>query len=192
MLREYAALTLAGLAPGAHVAEPPEPERVGLDDPAFAVMTDLAEVPAATIAPERSIEEANTLMVERRVRLLFVLDAGRAITGVITATDILGEKPMRFMRERGIARNEVLVEDIMTPATLLEAITMQEVAQMRVGHILATLKAVRRQHLMAAEDCGRRVRGLFSASRVARQLGIEVQTTEVALTFSEIEAALAH
>ena len=35
---------------------------------------------------------------------------------------------------------------------------------MRVGHIVATLKAVRRQHLMVAEDGGRRVRGLFSAS----------------------------
>ena len=34
---------------------------------------------------------------------------------------------------------------------------------MRVGHIVATHKAVRRQHLMVAEEGGRRVRGLFSA-----------------------------
>jgi hypothetical protein len=78
----------------------------------------------------------------------------------------------------------------MTPATMLEAMSILEVAQMRVGHIVATLKSVGRKHLMVSEDGGRRVRGLFSASQVARQLGIEVQTFEVARSFADIEAAL--
>jgi hypothetical protein len=34
------------------------------------------------------------------------------------------------------------------------------------------------------------VRGIFSASQIARQLGIAIQTTEVAQTFAEIGAAL--
>ena len=73
---------------------------------------------------------------------------------------------------------------------MLEAIPFQDVAQMRVGHVVATHKAVHRQHLMVAEDNGRRVRGLFSMSQVARQLGLELQTMEVAQTFAQIEAAL--
>ena len=110
--------------------------------------------------------------------------------GVITATDLLGEKPMRFMQSHGVARTDISVSDLMTPASMLEAIPLQDVSQMRVGHIVATHKAVQRQHLMVAEDNGRRVRGLFSASQVARQLGLEVQTSEVAQTFADIEAAL--
>src|SRR5207248_8559936 len=90
----------------------------------------------------------------------------------------------------GVAHADIQVEDIMTPASKLEAIPLQEVAQMRVGHIVATLKAVHRQHLMAAEDGGRRIRGLFSASQVARQLGMELQTFAVAQSFADIEAAL--
>ncbi len=43
--------------------------------------------------------------------------------------------------------------------------------------------------VIAAAD-GQRVRGLFCASLVARQLGIELQTFEVARTFAEVEAAL--
>jgi CBS-domain-containing membrane protein len=129
-------------------------------------------------------------MIERHVRLLFVLDPQAAIVGVITATDLLGEKPMRFMQSHGVARTDISVADLMTPASMLEAIPLQDVSQMRVGHIVATHKAVRRQHLMVAEDNGRRVRGLFSASQVARQLGLEVQTVEVAQTFADIEAAL--
>jgi len=38
---------------------------------------------------------------------------------------------------------------------------------------------------------GQIVRGLFSATQIARQLGVSMQMTEVARTFSEIEATLA-
>ena len=190
MTREYSALNLAPLAPNARISETPL-SRVTLDDAAFAVMTDLKQVPAATTTPEEPIEEARKAMMRRGVRLLFVVDAVGAVQGVLTATDLLGEKPVRFMRERGVTHAEVRVGDIMTPANLLEAIDVQDVASMRVGHIVATIRAVRRQHVMVSEDHGRRIRGLFSATRIARQLGVELNTTEVASTFADIEAALA-
>ena len=189
-MREYSPLTLHLLAAGARTAEPHPPGRVGLDDPAFSVMTDLREIAAATTAPEESISRAHAFMIRRGVRLLFVLDREGAIAGVITATDLLGEKPMRFMQSHGVSHAELQVADLMTPAAMLEAIPFQDAAQMRVGHIVATLKAVRRQHVLVAEDGGKRVRGLFSASQVARQLGLEMQTMEVAQTFADIEAAL--
>jgi CBS domain-containing protein len=190
-MREYAPLTLSPLAPGARIAHPNAPGRVTLDDPAFSVMTDLREVSAATTTPEEPIDSAHAVMIRRGVRLLFALDPQGGVVGIITATDLLGAKPMRFMQERGVTHAEVQVRDIMTPAARLDALSLLDVAQMRVGHIVATLKAVNRQHLTVAEDGGQRIRGLFSASQVARQLGMEVQTFEVAQTFAEVEAALA-
>lgn len=192
MLREYAPLPLSSLAPAARLPEADLLERVTLDDPAFSVLTDLTQVTPATIGPERSIDHAHAMMLERRVRLLFVLGRDRFLAGVITATDLLGEKPMRFVQERGGTRYDVSVSDIMTPFERMDAIDMQDVAQMRVGHIVATLKSVHRQHLIAADEGGRRVRGIFSASRIAKQLGVELTTSDVAQTFAEIEAALAH
>jgi CBS-domain-containing membrane protein len=189
-MREYSPLTLTRLGPGARVTEPMPPGHVSLDDPAFSVMTDLREVAAATTTPDETIGQAHAQMIRRGVRLLFVLDAARTVTGVLTATDLLGEKPMRFMQARGVAHAEILVGDIMTPAAMMEALPLMDVAQMRVGHIVATMKELGRQHLMVAEDGGQRIRGLFSASQVARQLGIEVQTMEIANTFADIEAAL--
>jgi CBS domain-containing protein len=187
-MREYSALTLSPIPAGARLVQPEGPGRVTLDDPAFAVMTDLRNVPAATTAPDESIGKAHAQMIQRGVRLLFVLEGG-ALVGVITATDLLGEKPMRFMQARGVAHTEITVADIMTPASMLEAIAFQDVSQMRVGHVVATHKAVRRQHLMVAEEGGR-VRGLVSAAQVARQLGVELQTMEIAQTFADVEAAL--
>jgi CBS domain-containing protein len=190
MTREYSALELTPLSVGARVCEPPLPH-VSLDDLAISVMTDLRQVPAATTTPDESIVEANRVMIRRGVRLLFVIDREGAVAGVITATDLLGEKPVRYMQERGIAHAEIRVGDIMTPASSLEALAFQDIAGMRVGHVVATIRAVRRQHVMVSEDGGRRIRGLFSVSRIARQLGVELSTTEVASTFADIEAALA-
>ena len=190
-MREYSALQLSPLPAGARVTQPEGPGRVTLDDPAFAVMTDLRAVPAATTSPGEPVARAHAQMIQRGVRLLFVIGADGALQGVITATDLLGEKPMRFMQSHGVAHTEITVADIMTPASMLEALPLQDVAQMRVGHIVATHKAVRRQHIMVAEEGGRRVRGLFSAAQVARQLGLELQTMEVAQTFADVEAALA-
>jgi CBS domain-containing protein len=189
-MREYSPLTLTPLEQGARVAAPMAPGRVTLDDPAFAVMTDLREVSAATTTPEETMGQAHAQMIRRGVRLLFVLDQSGAVVGVITATDLLGEKPIRFMQSRGVSHAEIQVEDIMTPASMLEALPLIDIAQMRVGHIVATLKKVRRQHIMVAEEGGRRIRGLFSASQVARQLGMELQTFEVAQSFADIETAL--
>jgi CBS domain-containing protein len=189
-MREYSPLALTLLAPAARVAEPNAPGRVTLDDPAFSVMTDLREVSAAITRPEETIDAAHAQMIRRAVRLLFVLDPNGSVAGVITATDLLGEKPVRFMQDRGVSHAEILVEDIMTPASMLEVLPLVDIAQMRVGHIVATLKKVGRKHLMVAEDGGRRVRGLFSASQIARQLGVELQTFEVAKSFAEVEAAL--
>lgn len=191
MTREYSPLKLTPLASGSRISDATPPRRVTLDDPAAAVMTDLQHVSVATTTPEEPIEEAHAMMIRRGVRLLFVLDAGGAVQGVITATDLLGEKPMRFMQDRGMPHSEIRVGDIMTPAAHLEAIALADLGSMRVGHVVATMRAVRRQHLMVSEGDGRRIRGLFSATQIARQLGVELQTTEVARTFADIEAALA-
>ncbi|MGH8718732.1 MAG: CBS domain-containing protein, partial [Burkholderiales bacterium] len=64
----------------------------------------------------------------------------------------------------------------------------------KVGHVVTTLRRAGRQHALIVElDAQSKrqiVRGLFSASQVARQLGVPVHTTEVARTFAEIEATL--
>jgi CBS domain-containing protein len=190
MTREYSALALAPLASPCRLAETPSAARLTPDHPALAVMTDLHEVAAATTTPEEPLDEAHEAMLRRDVRLLFVVDQAGLVQGVITATDLLGEKPMRFAQERGVSHAEVRVGDIMTPAERLEAISLGDLASMRVGHVVATMKAVHRQHLLVSEDGGRRIRGLFSAWQIARRLGVDLQTTEVAQTFADIEAAL--
>lgn len=167
---------------------------VKTDSPALDVMTDLARIPPATVEPQDSFDHANQAMILRGVRLLLVTENGGRIAGVVTARDLLGEKPVRMANMRGVRRDELEVRDVMTPLEQMEAMDMADVAAARVGHVIATLEQCGRQHAIVFEkaaDGRQTLRGIFSASQIARQLGVDLTTHEVARTFAEIEAAFA-
>jgi len=195
MTREYHPLTAHRLETGTLYHLPDQDrERVRIDSPALAVMTDLRQIPAATIDLEAPLDAANRFMIRHGVRLLLVTNDERQVLGLITANDVLGEKPVQFALERGINRTEIRVRDIMTRRERLEVLLYVDLIRAEVGHIVATLKRMGRQHALVIDSSGdggvQTIRGIFSASQIARQLGVTIQTTEVAQTFAEIETAL--
>ena len=116
------------------------------------LMTDLRILQAAVISPSITMEIANTYMMQRGVRTLLVMNDDNSLAGIITATDILGEKPMRFIQERGIKHSEILVMDMMTPLNMLEAIPLEEVMHARVGNIVTSLRESGRLHALGSVD----------------------------------------
>jgi len=164
---------------------------VRMDDNALKVMTDLRRVPAASTHPEVGIDAAMQKMIHVGVRLLFVLDDFGTVVGIITARDILGEKPVRVAAEKQIPRDQVRVEDIMTRRGRVEVLDYGEVARSTVGDIVVTLKEVGRQHaLVESEGSVPEIRGIFSISQIGRQLGVKIETTGTAQTFAELERFL--
>jgi CBS-domain-containing membrane protein len=166
-----------------------------LDSPALQVMTDLTRVAAAVTSPTATVDEANHYMVHRGVRMLLVLDEDELLAGIVTATDILGERPITLARERGVRYSQILIGDVMTPAHRLDSFDLRTLQHARVGHVVASLQRKRRHHALVTQSDasgGLEVRGIFSLSQIARQLGTPVELPNAAASFAEIEAALAH
>lgn len=166
-----------------------------LDEPALSAMTDLTRVPAACVAADELVDKAHARMLERRVRMLFVVDAEGLLAGLLTSNDLLGEKPMQIVRERGVRHDEIRVQDIMTPADAVEVLALDEVARSRVGDVVETMRSHGRQHALVrrhGNDDMPEVCGVFSAADLSRRLGIEVVPMRLARTFAEIEESLAH
>lgn len=173
----------------------PQPPRVTTDDYAIDVMTDFRRVRAITIPASVSMDYASQRMRANRIHLLLVTDERNVILGLVTSTDIESERPLVQMHRRGVRREDLTVADIMTPRERIEVIEMADVLRARVGHVVATLTAVGRQHAMVIDrdESGRRlVRGLFAVSQLNRQLGEPFHPTEIARSFAEVELALAH
>ena len=194
----YRALRQLRSTPGARYALPtPAPVSVVRpDSPAIDVMTDLTKVTPITTRSLATIDEANRTMMIRGVRALFVVDDDRVMLGIITSTDILGEKPIQFGQQRGIRHDEVVVRDVMTPAERLEAMDFDDVLQARVGDVVATLRFSGRQHALvvergAASASSPTVRGIFSLTQIARHLGLPPQPEhDIGRTLVEIMTAL--
>jgi hypothetical protein len=175
----------------------PQPALVQPESPAIEVMTDLKRVAAVTTRRLATVDEANRTMITHSVRALFVVDDER-IAGVITSTDVLGEKPIQITQQRGIRHDEVLVRDVMTPADQLEVMDFAEVLSARVGDVVAALRLSGRQHALVVEQTsgeatGPRnvVRGIFSLTQIAKQLGLAPRPGhDIGRTFAEIETAI--
>ena len=195
MAQDYQPLPFHRLDSGASYFRPRQslPERVTAADPALAAMTDLGQVTAYTTELTTPLSKALDLMIRRRVRLLLVNNANHQVIGLITSRDIEGEKPARILARAGGAWEDLLVADIMTLHPKLEVLLMEEVANARVGDIIATLRQAGRQHALVVDadpDTGKpAVRGLFSLSQIGLQLGLDINPAQQPTTFADLERA---
>jgi predicted transcriptional regulator len=171
------------------------PTNVSLHDPATVVMTDFNEITPFSIEPTASIDATNDKMIACGVRLLFVTDSEGSLLGLVTATDVLGEKPVQYLQEHGGRREDILAQDIMTPHDKLQVLRMADVQAATVEDIVRTMQDFNRQHILVAEPfdnaAGESVRGIFSTSQISRQLGKTIEPAGRANSFAEIEQVIA-
>lgn len=166
---------------------------VTMEAPALHVMTDLTRVKVFTVAPNISIDDALQKMIHAEVRLLIVTGLSDSVLGVISADDIMGERPVSVSSVERIPHNAVLVEQVMTVRGDIDALRMKNVENACVGDIVATLRGAGRQHaiVLDSDDRGRAIlRGIFSTTQIAKQLGVAIETDGKAQNFAELERAL--
>lgn len=192
----YEVLSYSTLKPDTTYHRPLQvlPERVQANSPATDVMTDFTKVTAISMGPCATINAAEQRMIASNVRLLLVTEQSNKILGIITATDIQGDRPLKYLQKVGGGkREEIYLQDIMTPADKLDVLSMRDVEKSMVGDIVETMKRVGRQHALVVDtdDTGHQtLRGIFSTKQISRQLGVEIDTAEIARTFAELEEAL--
>jgi CBS-domain-containing membrane protein len=116
------------------------------------------------------------------------------VLGLITSTDIQGEKPLQFHQSLHLRFEEIMVRDIMTPQNQLEVLHMEDVMRASVADIVKTLTAIGRHHALVLDENRRKgcpaIRGIFSVSQIGKQLDQLIEMTVVAHSFAEVEVAL--
>ena len=176
----FETITCVTLKPQSTLGHPTTPrELVKLDSPAAAVMTNFKVVHPITTRPEVAIDVALKRMKTAGVRLLFVMNDADQIIGLITAKDIMGERPIQITQQTRMPRAEITVTAVMTPQPDICALDSLAVRDARVGDIIETLrKQGQRQHALVVKtdkatqsQC---VIGMFSTSQIDKLLGYNV------------------
>lgn len=191
MESRFNALELTALEKGIGYCRPtPQaPQPVTLVDPALSGMTDLRDITLLTVKMTTPLVNARARMIEGRVRMLLVTDAAGVVMGLITASDTDSDRANRIMEKAGLKEEDLNVADVMTLKGKIQALKIEDVEQASVGDIILTIKEAGRQHALvvgADEDGATAVRGIFSLSSLARQLGIDVGTAEKSTTYDDI------
>ena len=185
MTNDYAALSHTRLRAGipCHTPDGLSP-LVHASDPAIRVMTDFMEVTPVTIEPGLNIDAAMSKMKSAGVRLLLVPDREDNIIGIITATDIQGERPLKLGQDLGLSHHGIRVDMLMTPLDEVTAMDMVTVRNARVGHIIHTLRKLERRHILVVETnqgSGEQIiRGLFAMSNISKLMGQDIGDPEYA------------
>jgi CBS domain-containing protein len=151
-----------------------EPWHADPQDPALTVMTDFRERTSVTVSDTAMIDEALEHMRHTAVRCAFAIDGqSRIVVGLITAYDILGEKPLQYMQSAAIARGDVLVRDIMQKVSEWHVADIKQIERANVAAVLDMFVRKRLTHVpvMETSETGeQRLRGLLSAAKVKRLL----------------------
>ncbi len=182
---------------------PALPERdapsVVLSDPALQVLTDFQKRPALAVDPGRRIGDAMQDMIHFGVRSLVVVNTNREVLGFVTAYDILGDRPIRYLQSpqcmQDVCRHEdVRVTDIMTTARELPMLEHNDLAHAKVQDLVKLFAEAGFSYLLVftAGKSGTPadIVGLISATQLGRQLGMPIEVACTAKSLSDLHRTL--
>jgi CBS domain-containing protein len=118
------------------------------------------------------VDAALEAMKHAGVRSAFVMSEDRAtVVGFVTAYDIMGEKPIRYLQAAGGSHEDVQVQHVMDRAEEWLVVRFADLAHATVQTVLDAFKKSGRTHLPVVEDTpgkGPRLRGVFSGAKLLR------------------------
>lgn len=170
------------------LAFPEKFDEVTLDSPATEVFTDFKQYQPRIIESSTSISDAEKIMKRCHVRLMLVIDETESFKGTLSYLDIVGEKSISLIN-RDRHKEDISVAEIMTKKEDLKAIALADIEKVNVKSLIETLRHEGVQHYLVVNYASNRIRGVISASDLARRLHIPLEIHKVP-TFTDIYKTL--
>jgi CBS-domain-containing membrane protein len=193
MTLTYKILSRQQLPPDTPIRHPITPEVVHHSEPAMTVMTDLAQTQAFTTVVSVPIDDALQKMIHCGIRMLLVINPSAKVIGLISARDIMGDRPVTYASQESIPRAKICVGDIMVHRQDIQVLDIREVERATIGDIVITMRDAGRQHAIVVEqepDGAVMVRGIFSTTHIGYKLGADIQPLGMAESFAELGTIL--
>ncbi|PAY00042.1 hypothetical protein CKO50_17340 [Pseudoalteromonas sp. HM-SA03] len=159
-------------------------EPLNMDSSAVKVVTDFTRRQPQVIAKDVDIDHALYMMKNGHVRSKLVVDDDDNFLGVVNCRDLTGRKVLSVAQRKQVSREDVCVEDVMVSKEELYAVPYEMVAKSTIGDVLETLQSLGLQHVLLVGSEG--LRGMISASDIARALHIPVSILQKPTSFKEI------
>ena len=161
-----------------HLYQNTSPELVKEDDPASTVMIPLTHGGSHFIETNDNIDAATQAMKIHHTSLLLVMN-DELLIGIITAQDLLGEKPITLQQKSRMQREDITVKMLMTPLNEILTLSFDDIVHARVGNVVQTLKHHHQHYALVIsqqpDHQQAQLHGLFIASQISKQLHKDIQ-----------------
>lgn len=174
-----------------NIQRPSAVKVLSLHSPAMDVLTDFTRLIPLMLEQNTFIDDAREMMISTHTKYFLVIDTHESFRGVISRDDLAVEKVMKVMRQSRLRRNELTVEQVMTPGSRLRAIDFGEFQLANIGDMLARMKKYGEQYVLVVETQNASIRGIVSAHGIARRMHAPIVISERAASFSDIYKTLA-
>lgn len=172
------------------VAWPEMNSDINLDSPALAVLTDFRYHQPFIIERDERASEVERNMLRAHVRMQLVVDQNNHFVGLVSLDDLNSQEILKKVAD-GYTREELAAADFMRPKSALKALDYQELRQATVRDLVQTLKDNVQQHYLVVDRKDRKIRGVISASDLARKLRLNIDINQRS-SFVSVYAALYH
>ena len=160
-------------------------EALNLNSPALKVVTDFTRRNPQVIEKDVSVDQALFMMKKGHVKSLLVVNAEQHFLGVISFADLTSRKVLMIAAQKGLERQDLCVEDLMVTRHYLHGIPYDRILNASIGDVVHTLRELGEQHILLT-DGEDRIRGLISATDIARALHIPLDIAPKAHSFKDI------
>lgn len=178
------AITLFPVDSVAHMVQPEEFNDLDMHSPAIEFFTDFKKHRPLTIEGSTLAVDVEMLMRKAHVRMKLVVDANNEFIGTISTED-LSEQYFMIRLANGERLDEITVSDMMCPKHAILALDLEQLERSSISDVIDTLKRSGQQHCLVVDRSHDHIRGLISASDVARRLHMPIRIERVP-TFVDI------
>lgn len=168
----------------AHMVQPDDFSELTIHSPATEFFTDFKKHRPLTIEGSTPAVDVEMLMRKAHVRLKLVVDANNEFIGTISADD-LSEQNFMIRIANGDRLHEITVSDMMCPKNQILALDIDQLERSSIGDVIDSLQRSGQQHCLVVDRTHDHIRGLISASDVARRLHMPIRIEKVP-TFVDI------
>lgn len=146
---------------------------VSMHSKAIEVVTDFKVNSPLVIESNTKAVEAEYMMKKAHVKLQLVLDEHGNFIGTLSFND-LNDQEMVKKVATGDARSELRVADFMRLKARLKSIDWGGLEHTSIRSLVQSLASCTEQHILITDNKGDTLRGLISASDIARALHLDI------------------
>jgi DeoR family transcriptional regulator, catabolite repression regulator len=171
-------ISLLSVSNIAHLVQPEEFHELSIESPALEIFTDFKNHIPLTIEGSVPAVDVESLMRKAHVKMKLVVDTSNEFIGTISLED-LDEQHFMMKIAAGYARQDIQVSDLMTPKERILALSLVDLERATIGDVIKSLQKQGKQHCLVVDRSGSQIRGLISASDVARRLHIPIRIERI-------------